>query len=532
MKKLSKRFLALTLVISCVFLAGCDGISLGKKDAEEEEEDKRVKVKTETPVFGNIAVDGDFIGTVESEEQIYVVAKAAGDVTDTFFEVGDMVNAGDLMFTIDDSSAQISMKQASAALTTANASLSTAQAGVNSANAAVNATTAAVNESFGTVGTTEKQLQLAIDKANNDFAATERTIGNLEDTLDGIKDGIKSIEKAIDAQQDAKKRLEALIAAGPVDPQRAQYEADLAMVVASIKQLDNQKMELESSESSVKSNLATARDSKCLTVENADIARSQQSDYENYTRATIGNRGLSSIASAQAGVVQAQAGVTQSKAGITQAQAGVDAAQLMLDNTRVTAPVSGIVTSKNVTKNNMINTGSVAYTIMSDGAKYVTFYVSEVVMKEIMEGQTITVDRNGTIYEATVTENPGVADAANGLFKIKALINGGADIINGVKVKLTMVTQHTDNALTLPIDAVYHESEKSYVYTVVNGKANKVYVETGLFDADRIEIISGITEADYVISTWSSQLRNGVEVNVENSVSKNDSQTGVLVERN
>ena len=96
-----------------------------------------------------------------------------------------------------------------------------------------------------------------------------------------------------------------------------------------------------------------------------------------------------------------------------------------------------------------------------------------------------------------------------------------------------MTTKHADNVMTLPIDAVYHESEKSFVYTYVNGKANKVYVETGLYDDEKIEIISGITTDDQVITTWSSQLRNGSEVKVENSVSMNNSQSDdIKVERN
>ncbi|MDO4189146.1 MAG: efflux RND transporter periplasmic adaptor subunit, partial [Lachnospiraceae bacterium] len=213
--------------------------------------------------------------------------------------------------------------------------------------------------------------------------------------------------------------------------------------------------------------------------------------------------------------------------------AAVDAAQLQLDYANVTSPVSGIITAKGVTKNNMTSPGSVAYTIMSNGSKYVVFYVSEVVMKELSEGQSITVDKNGIKYDAQIIENPGVADQQSGLFKVKAKINSSEDIVNGVKVKLIMTTQHADNVLTLPIDAVYHENEKSYVYTYSDGKANKVYVETGLFNDSVIEIIDGIALDDQVITTWSSQLRNGVEVKVDNSVSSNDIQSDdILVERN
>ena len=539
MNKFSKRVLSIFLISGILCLTGCDGIDLNKKN-EEAEEDKRVTVKVDTPQVASITIDGDFIGSIESEEQVYVVSKLSGDVTDTFFEVGDYVNEGDLLFTIDDTAAQISYKQAQASLSSANASLNTAKAGVNTANANVNYQTASVTESFAKASTTDKQLQLGIDQAEVNFANNEVNIGTLQDTLDGLNDKLDSIDKAIPGAKKIRDMAQAAYNQAEIDHiagiiSDAEYEVAKERrdeTRSAVSSLESTKETLNSSIKQTEASLKTARNSNCLIVEQADIARDQKSDYDNYTKATIGNGGLASLASAQAGVVQAEAGVVQSKAGITQAQAAVDAAQLQLDYANVTAPVSGIITSKGVTKNNMTSTGTVAYTIMSDGAKYVVFYVSEVVMAELYEGQIINVDRNGNIYEAEITENPGVADAQTGLFKVKARVNAGEDIVNGVKVKLTMSTQRADNVMTLPIDAVYHESEKSYVYTYANGKANKVYVETGLFDDEKIEIISGISDSDQIITTWSSQLRNGVEVKVENSLSKIDSETNsIMVER-
>ena len=543
MKLLNRIFLPSILILSILCFAGCEGINLNKNN-EEVEEDKRITVKVDTPKISSISIDGDFIGSVESEEQVYVVSKLSGDVTDTFFEVGDYVNAGDLLFTIDDTAAQISYKQAQATLSSANASLNTAKAGVNTANANVNYQTASVTENFAKAGTTDKQLQLGIDQAEVNFANNEVNIGNLENTLEDLYKQLDGLDSKIDGAKAAEKLAKmdrdyrrTLLEADPGNALfAADYEAAEAMytqaksAVASIEQgRDTLKNSIKQTESGIR----TAKNSNCLIVEQADLARAQKSDYDNYTKATIGNGGVASLAQAQAGVVQAEAGVVQSKAGITQAQAAVDAAQLQLDYANVTAPVSGVITSKGVTKNNMTSTGSVAYTIMSDGTKYVVFYVSEVIMVELFEGQTITVDKNGTKYDAVITENPGVVDAQTGLFKVKARINTSDDIVNGVKVKLTMSTQHSDNVMTLPIDAVYHEAEKSFVYTYSNGKANKVYVETGLFNDEIIEIINGVSDSDQVITTWSSQLRNGVEVKVDSSVSKNDSNTeDIMIERN
>ena len=529
------------LVLSLLFsLTGCSNT----QDTQETVEDKRITVKVDTPTISSIQINGDFIGTVQSEEQVYVMSKLSGDVTETFFEVGDYVNEGDLLFTVDDTSAQIQLKQANASLSSANASLNTAKAGVNTANANVNYQTASVTESFAKSDTTEKQLQLSIDQAEVSFRNNEINIGTLDNTLTNLKDKLNDVNDGIDALkpqlEGAKAEYAAALTAAQQYPNNTNLQ-DVANAKKSIlntyssnlSELEASKQSIESSIKQTEASISTAKNSNCLIVEQADIARDQKSDYQNYTRATIGNGGLASLAQAQAGVVQAEAGVVQSKAGITQAQAAVDAAKLQLDYANVTAPVSGIITSKGVTKNNMTSTGSVAYTIMSDGSKFVVFYVSEEIMRELQVGQSITVEKNNEELAAVITENPQVADANTGLFMIKAKVNGNEDLVSGIKVKLNMTTKHADNVMTLPIDAVYHESEKSFVYTYVNGKANKVYVETGLYDDEKIEIISGITTDDQVITTWSSQLRNGSEVKVENSVSMNNSQSDdIKVERN
>lgn len=530
MKK--RKVLTLVLLSSLLFLNGCDGISFNKS-VEEEPEDKRITVKVDTPKLSSISIDGDFIGSIESEEQVYVVSKMNGDVTDTFFEVGDYVQEGDLLFTIDDTSVQIQYKQAQAALTTANASLNTAKASVNTANANVNATTASVNEKFATASTTDQQLQLQIDSADVNFRNSQMSIGLIDDNIADINEDINELNDKLDDLNDIRKSLEKQLEAATDPVVQGKLATQLNSTRSGIDELESVKESLESSKKQLQVQSNSAKNSNCLVLEQGDLARTQKSDYDNYTKATIGNGGLASIAQAQAGVVQAESAVTQSKASISQAQAGVDAAQLQLDNANVTAPVSGIITSKGVTKNNMTSAGNVAYTIMSDGTKYVSFYVSEDVMKELLVGQTISVDKNGDIYDAVITENPGVIDSQTSLFKVKAKVNSTDDIANGVKVKLTMTTRHSDNVLTLPIDAVYHESEKSYVYTYANGMANKVYVETGLFNDELIEIISGISEADQIITTWSSQLRNGVEVKVDNAVSTNATQSkDILIERN
>ena len=56
-----------------------------------------------------------------------------------------------------------------------------------------------------------------------------------------------------------------------------------------------------------------------------------------------------------------------------------------------------------------------------------------------------------------------------------------------------------------PYEAVYYDGMEAYVYTVVDGKAKKTYVTTGLYDTERIVISEGLSGTDMLITTWSAQ---------------------------
>ena len=63
------------------------------------------------------------------------------------------------------------------------------------------------------------------------------------------------------------------------------------------------------------------------------------------------------------------------------------------------------------------------------------------------------------------------------------------------------------------------------MYTVVDGKAKKTNVTTGLYDIEQIVITEGLTKEDTIITTWSAQLRDGVEISVPESEADTDNPT-------
>lgn len=266
-----------------------------------------------------------------------------------------------------------------------------------------------------------------------------------------------------------------------------------------------------------KNDIASAEDAKRL-------AEKMLEDYNLYTMATIWVGTNADLANSNYKVISAQSGVTQAQASVKSAQAGVDAAQLQLEYTQVTSPVSGVITEKNVTVNNMAAQGSTAYVIAADGGNSVVFYVAESVMRELSIGQDVTVERNGSTYSAVITENAGVADADSGLFEIKAQLTDAAALIADTSVKITLATQKAENVMTIPVDSVYYENQKAYVYCMQDGVAVKTQIETGITNNETVEVVSGLTGDSQVITTWASQLKDGslVKLKTDKAADKAD----------
>ncbi|MBR4574320.1 MAG: efflux RND transporter periplasmic adaptor subunit [Lachnospiraceae bacterium] len=562
----------LIMTAAAAFLAGCN--DTGSKDKEEDKETKKVRVSVENPIRSDIEITGDFIGNVSADSTVSVVAKLSGDVTNTYFEVGDHVNAGDLMFTIDDTSAQISMKQAKAALDSSRASLGSAQAGLDAAKISNLYTTAQVTQQWGTAGTNEMQLANAVNSAkyglmnaneNNDAAGVQLDyirgqISDIDDQIDDLeenKDNMARYAKALtqikriyteisecagmsdesaaltavynkylisglsttDAEAAAKTYLQMQTSGGASTVEELDTMISGASSASSaIDSLEDAKDQLLVSRAQAEVAKTAASTGVCQAQEAQALAQRMLDDYRNYTLATIITGGNAQLAGANSQVATAEAGVKQVQAGVAQAETGVEAAQLQLDYANVKAPVSGVITAKNITVNNMAAAGSPAYVITADDTQYVEFYVSEAVMDRLIVGQDVTVTRNGASYTAKITENSGIADAASGLFFIKAqILPGGDKLINGTKVKITLATDSRSSVITVPVDSVYYLNETSYVYRYINGKAVKTDVVTGISDSNRIEITDGLSEQDKVITTWASQLRDNMDVEVEGS---------------
>ena len=195
------------------------------------------------------------------------------------------------------------------------------------------------------------------------------------------------------------------------------------------------------------------------------------------------------------------------------ASVGVDSAKMQLDFYTVKAPISGVVEAANVKKEDMAAAGNPAYIISNKDSMTVTFNVTEKAKNTMNVGDHVTVERNGETFDGTITEIGTMAGQQTKLFQVKATIPGAGDKLpNGVSVKVSATTEKEDGSTLVPFDALYFSGGDAYVYTYDNGTVHYVPVEVGLYDSQKAQILSGINASDEVITTWSSELYEGSQV--------------------
>lgn len=212
-----------------------------------------------------------------------------------------------------------------------------------------------------------------------------------------------------------------------------------------------------------------------------------------------------------------------SQSQLEQAQSGASGARLQyqsaLNNyntqseySNITAPISGIIESKNVEVHDTISPSVVICSISGEGGLSVDFGVTEDVMTGLSAGDEISIDKSGLEYNGTVTE-VGTKVDQSGLFPVKAALASTSDALpSGTKVKLTLVSGRAKNTLSIPMDAVNYSSGKAFVYLYNDGVAVKTDIEVGIYDEEYIEVLSGLDASSKVITSWSNELYDGAQV--------------------
>ena len=120
------------------------------------------------------------------------------------------------------------------------------------------------------------------------------------------------------------------------------------------------------------------------------------------------------------------------------------------------------------------------------------------------------------VFEGTVTRIVQALNRATRTMTVEVdLPNRDRLLKGGMFARVEVLVGKHRNALQIPIDAVSRLEDAQYVYIVRDGKAERVPVEIGVRDENRVEVTKGLTGAEQVIVSGKDLVHDGTPVQTE-----------------
>lgn len=210
----------------------------------------------------------------------------------------------------------------------------------------------------------------------------------------------------------------------------------------------------------------------------------------------------------------AHQGAARAEARLRQMQETAKAAGAMADYSKIIAPISGIITSKQADLGATVFPGQPLMTIEDEGTYQLELAVPESYAAKVRPGALVKVNLdavqktfNAKVAEVVPASDPGsrtftakVNIAANGL---KSGMFGRANIALGTREKMIL----------LPKVAVFERGNLTAVWVMdKNGIARMRLVKVGKPSGAQVEVISGLTIGEKVVSDQVAKVNEGVKL--------------------
>ena len=216
----------------------------------------------------------------------------------------------------------------------------------------------------------------------------------------------------------------------------------------------------------------------------------------------------------------AKGDLEHARASLADAQSAYSAAQTVVAESNVHAPFAGTVFSLPVSQTEYVQQGQQLLQIADLSRLQVRAYFDEPEIGTLQVGQPaeITWDaKPGHTWTGKVMRLPstiinyGTRNVGETLISIDP---SNEMLLPNVNVTVNVLTQHVENALTIPRDALHREAGKDYVYIVSGHSARRRNVQTGAINLTQVQIVSGLNEGDVVAlgTTNGEPLSEGVPI--------------------
>jgi membrane fusion protein (multidrug efflux system) len=198
-------------------------------------------------------------------------------------------------------------------------------------------------------------------------------------------------------------------------------------------------------------------------------------------------------------------------------RADIESVKIQISKTEIRAPYEGQVGLRNVSMGSYLGPSDIVTTLRDISQLKLEFAVAEKYAQNISKGYRVRfkVDGGTLDHEAEVIATEGNVDPTTRTLRIRALVKGKSkELVPGVFARVNLQLGQDSEALMIPTQAVIPQARNKQVIVLRRDTVIFKIVETGIRDSACVQVLSGLTAGDTVITTGLMSLRPSIKVRV------------------
>lgn len=460
-------------------------------------------------------------GTVESSDVSNVTTDLKYTVKTVDVQVGDMVEAGDVICTLDTESLEKSiekaketladsMAQAEKAYQKAQESLAEAQTNTSEAKTEMDEAESAKNDAWSAYDSARSKVSSFQTEADNAAAQEESALSALNDAMAVTAEKQTAYNDAYGAWKTESDR---------------QLAADYQPADGDAEKLAGLQTAMEEAQAQLEAATAAQTSAEAAYKQASEQSQAKQQAL-NEAQNTVGLTGLqTAYQQAQSAYEQAQTAYEQAVKNQETAQETCDDAlesynkssesdeltdlQEQLEQCTLTAETSGKVTAVNATVGSMID--GAAATIQNTDSLKVAITIPEYDIESVQVGMTARItsdvtdkEVSGTLSQISPTATGGGSSSSSFAAEV-TIDDADSGLLIGTNAKVEIILSTTEDVFTVPLDAIGENEAGESV----------IYVQTGEKDGEPVFEEMAVTvgeQNDYYGQISGAELEEGLVV--------------------
>lgn len=211
----------------------------------------------------------------------------------------------------------------------------------------------------------------------------------------------------------------------------------------------------------------------------------------------------------------------QAKVALTNAEANYKQAKINIGDTRIKAPISGIINAKMIEQGSMLAAmpPTKMFEIVNVNTLKLKVTVNESQVANLKLGNNISVTSSvypDKTFSGKITFIAAKADSSlNFPVEIEITNNANNDLKAGMYgTAVFKSNQQKQNLTVIPRTAFVGSVSSNQVFVVENGTAKLKTVTAGRILGDKVEILNGLSDGETVITTGQINLQEGSKVEI------------------